>query len=304
MDDKIKSPKYSVVKTTKGDYLQPPFVTQEIFDSAVTYRPESSDVFVATYPKNGTSWMLYIMHMLHGRSTDFQNGDSIFTKYASLDFVGAQKTRDFPVVDPRLIKTHYMYEFVPKSDEAKYIFVARNPKDTVVSFFFHTVGFPFYEYQNEDDFDHFFRLFVEGRVDFGDYFEMVPEWWRMSGEKSNIHFLLYEDLKTDFEGEVLKIAEFLGNGMKDRLLQDDKKMLKEIAVKSDVKTMKNETKMNSDNPYFKRPDHLPFIRKGVIGDWKNKLSAVQSEIIDEKMKLAGKKYPSFDKLWGKYKNFL
>lgn len=31
--------------------------------------------------------------------------------------------------------------------------------------------------------------------------------------------------------------------MKDRLLQDDKKMLKEIAVKSDVKTMKNETKM-------------------------------------------------------------
>ena len=31
--------------------------------------------------------------------------------------------------------------------------------------------------------------------------------------------------------------------MKDRLLQDDKKMLKEIAHKADVKTMKNETKM-------------------------------------------------------------
>ena len=69
-----------------------------------------------------------------------------------------------------------------------------------MSFFFHTVGFPFYEFSNEDEFDHFFRLFVEGRVDYGDYFEMVPEWWRMSGEKSNIHFLLYEDLKTDFEG--------------------------------------------------------------------------------------------------------
>ena len=34
--------------------------------------------------------------------------------------------------------------------------------------------------------------------------------------------------------------------MKDRLLQDDKKMLKEIAVKADVKTMKNETKMVID----------------------------------------------------------
>ena len=49
---------------------------------------------------------------------------------------------------------------------------------------------------------------------------------------------------------------------------------------------------------------MPFARKGVIGDWKNKLNEEQSRILDEKMKEAGKKYPGFDQLWDKYKEYL
>ena len=59
-----------------------------------------------------------------------------------------------------------------------------------MSFFFYNMRFPFYELKNEDDFDQFFQLFAEGRVNFGDYFEMVPKRWRMSEEKIKILFLL------------------------------------------------------------------------------------------------------------------
>ena len=38
----------------------------------------------------------------------------------------------------RLIKTHFPYELTPRSSKAKYIYVARNPKDCVVSFYHHT----------------------------------------------------------------------------------------------------------------------------------------------------------------------
>jgi len=290
------------LKSVVGDYYQPPFVTQEIFDSAISYKPEKSDIFVATYPKNGTTWMLYITHMLYGRSLDLSKGETIFEKYASLDFIGAEKTKEFPI-KPRIIKTHFNYDFTPKSDEAKYIYVARNPKDTVVSFYHHTVGFPFYEFEN-GNFDDYFQLFVEGKVDFNNYFDMVPEWWARSKEKDNIHFVLFEDLKTNFEEEILKIAEFLGNGLKDKLLKDDKKMLKEITVKADIKTVKKEQTMVVAQPEFKRLEHLPFARKGVIGDWKNKLNEEQSRVLDEKMKEAGKKYPGFDQLWDKYKEYL
>ena len=58
MNDKVKYPKYTVVKTTRGDYIQSPVSSQEIFNSATNYQPDKSDVFVATYPKSGTSWMV------------------------------------------------------------------------------------------------------------------------------------------------------------------------------------------------------------------------------------------------------
>ena len=55
---------------------------------------------------------------------------------------------------------------------------------------------------------------------------------------------------------------------------------------------------------MKRPEHLPFTRKGVIGDWKHLLSKEQSDLIDEKLKKCGEKYPGFDRLWDEYKEFL
>ena len=79
-----------------------------------------------------------------------------------------------------------------------FFFTARNPKDTVVSFFYHTVGYPFYEFK-EGKFDDYFELFINGQVDFGDYFKMVPEWWEQSKKNKNIHFVLYESLKTNLE---------------------------------------------------------------------------------------------------------
>ena len=58
MEDNRVLPKYATVTTSAGDYNQPPFVTQQLFESAVSYKPENSDVYVATFPKNGTTWMV------------------------------------------------------------------------------------------------------------------------------------------------------------------------------------------------------------------------------------------------------
>ena len=39
---------------------------------------------------------------------------------------------------------------------------------------------------------------------------------------------------------MIKLAEFLGNGMREKLLKDDSKVLKEISVKANFKNMKND----------------------------------------------------------------
>ena len=48
-----------------------------------------------------------------------------------------------------------------------------------------------------------------------------------------------------------------------------------------------------------RVEDLPFIRKGVVGDWKNHLTKEQSEEIDRLLKEKGRA-SGLDKLWDDY----
>jgi len=291
-----KFPLNVTVKAPHGDYPVPIIVTQELFNSAISYKPDDDDLFVVTFPKNGTTWMLYVMLQLYEKSLvkDEESGKDL---YATLDFIGAEKTKEY--LSPRLIKSHFLFNLVPKNAQTKYIFMARNPKDTVVSYYYHTIGFQLYDYA-DGKFDDFFEWFMDGKHDFGDYFEMVPTWWEESKKNKNIHFLLFEDFKTNFEGELLKVAEFVGPEKRDKLLANDKEMVKKIAKKSDVKAMQKDKLFDMKI----RPKDLPFIRKGIIGDWKNVLNEKQSKVIDKRLKEAGKKFPGFDELWKNYQEHM
>ena len=60
--------------------------------------------------------------MLHDRTTKFEEGDFLCNKYAFLDTLGGEKTKNFSI-KPRIIKTHFHYQFTPMNDETKYIYV-------------------------------------------------------------------------------------------------------------------------------------------------------------------------------------
>ena len=53
-----KYPIINSIKTKDGKYPVPSIITQEIFDSISLFKPEDKDIFVVTYPKNGTTWMV------------------------------------------------------------------------------------------------------------------------------------------------------------------------------------------------------------------------------------------------------
>ena len=63
--------------------------------------------------------------------------------------------------DPRIFKSHSPYSMVARTEAspAKYIYIARNPRDTAVSMFHHMRGFKSFDYHGE--WDDFFQLFLQ-----------------------------------------------------------------------------------------------------------------------------------------------
>ena len=141
------------------------------------------------------------------------------------------------MVSPRAFKSHFPYEMMPcgmpSTTPGKYIYVARNPKDVVTSFFHHYYMFPFYP---KYEWDECFEKFMKGEVDFGDYFDHVLGWWAHKDD-DNVLFLKYEDMKKDLPSAVDKIAKFIGQDI-------SKELVDEIAHKTTFANMKEDSTAN------------------------------------------------------------
>ena len=121
----------------------------------------------------------------------------------------------------RLIKTHLYYNLVSQNPKTKYIYVSRNPKDCVVSFYHHTVGFPKHYDFADGSFDTYFNLFLEGKVDHGDYFDFLRQAMDHKDDP-NILFLRYEAGRKNTREYILQIASFLDDSIYPaKLLADD-----------------------------------------------------------------------------------
>ncbi|MGH0172939.1 UNVERIFIED_CONTAM: hypothetical protein FKN15_070985 [Acipenser sinensis] len=148
---------------------------------------------------------------------------------------------------PRLFTSHLTYNLMPKmlkEKKTKVIYVARNPKDAMVSLF------------------HFSKIctYMETAKNIGDLMEKF-----LSGQGNQ-----------DLRGAVLKMCHFLGKSLQDSAID-------RIVEKATFKNMKNDPKANYEFLPEKAilKDNGKFLRKGTVGDWKNTLTVAQSEHFDE-----------------------
>ena len=269
--------------TSHGSYLMPAGFPVSGFISGLSYNAEPSDLFVATYPKNGTTWTQHIVYLILNDGRPISAEQRLDQEFPHLEEVGREfvEKRAAVAAGFRLIKTHLPYDMTPQNPKAKYVCVIRNPKDTVVSFFHHTRGFTKHYNFSDGNFDTYFRLFVEGKVDFGSYFECARSWLNHKDDE-NVLLLTYESLRSDPRAGVLKIADFLdANVYPDRLLANEEEILNKVLEHSSLKSMqKDPMRWCSERP----KEHTPFIRKGSMGGWDEILSPEQAEILDNKMR--------------------
>ncbi|NES22427.1 MAG: sulfotransferase domain-containing protein [Symploca sp. SIO3E6] len=268
----MAKPSYTLHKNFRLPMGFPP----ECFDSGLTYQAQAGDTFIVTYPKCGTTWMQHILWMLHHDGMPLPLGKNINLEVPHLEEVGGEFVAALP--EPRFIKTHLTYELTPYHPEAKYIYVARNPFDCAVSFYYHTKGFIKHYDFAEGTFDKFFLCFLAGEVDWGDYFEhLIP--WVEQKNKPNVLFLTYEVMKSDPKAAIIDLAHFLGHAYV--------KKIENLQILESVLDHTSFARMSKDQSRWssQRPAHLTnFIRKGEVGDWKSHFSAAQAQQLTQKFR--------------------
>ncbi|XP_067381834.1 cytosolic sulfotransferase 3-like isoform X2 [Channa argus] len=179
---------------------------------------------------------------------------------------------------PRIYKTHFPVQFVPKSfweQNCRIVYVARNPKDNAVSLF----HFDRMNMIRPDpgDWNSYFRRFMEGKIVYGSWYDHVNGWWKKKQTFSNLHYMFYEDMVEDTEREINKLCSFLG-------LSISAEEKRQISGGVQFDNMKNNNMVNYSTIPVMDFKISPFMRKGKVGDWKNHFTVAQNEEFDEDYK--------------------
>lgn len=248
-----------------GHFFLPDYCPKNILEMiANDFRTRDDDLFIESFAKSGTTWMQRVIWLLthNGIEQDKKITDVMPWLEIGEGF-NAVKNMD----SPRFITSHLPYALSPgvNDSQAKYIYVARNPKDCVVS------GYHFFSSLkvHSGSWDDYLESFMSGTGPFGDWFTHVLGWHEASLNSDNILFVKYEDMKQDLATVVTTMADFFSITLDPLLLQS-------VVERSGFKAMAKNSNIN-----YQWEDEAPtMMRKGMVGDWQNHFTEEQSKAFD------------------------
>ena len=236
-------------------------------------RVRSTDVFISSYPRSGTTLTQWILYLLtHEQQPDPEHLTRVspwFERSLAMGELTAADLEAFP--PPRVFKSHLPRQWLP--DGARYIYVERNPRDVLVSYFhFYRAYLGFH-----GSFDDFFRRFMEGRVQYGSWFDHVAGWRERAGDP-DLLIVRYEDLVSDRKASIQRIVDFLG-------WERDERWVDRAVVESSFDAMKRRESVfdHATALLLERGiTQRAFLRSGVVGSADGELSDAQAREIKER----------------------
>ena len=261
------------------------------------YQPTEHDVFVVTYVKSGTNWMMQLAHQLlfHGQG-DYEHIHCVVA-WPDTDLMGPLRGYAIPLRDPRVwqaspegkrvIKTHFRWEDVPYSPAAKYIIVIRDPKDVFVSsyhFFVKKGPLSFTGLTAAGWLEHFLSdQFFMG----GSWGSTTAAYWAQR-DKPNVLICSFKEMRRDLASSVQRVASFLGADVSPEILRT----VTGLSTFDYMKTIDN--KFNTGK-FLSIGAPGEMMRKGGDGSSSELLTPAQARRIDEyflaELKRLGSDFP-------------
>lgn len=168
------------------------------------FRARADDVFIATYPKCGTTWMQQIVHSLRtGGDMAFEEITAVVPWLELAYDLGQDPSAEQSAV-PRAFKTHLDGDRVPSG--ARYIYIIRDPRDVVVSFHHFFEGWVFEP--GSISLETFAREFFIAGSGSGNYWQHLASWWPRHDDHNTLMFS-YEEMLRDSAGTIDSVARFI-----------------------------------------------------------------------------------------------
>jgi hypothetical protein len=247
------------------------------------YIPGPQDVFVMTFAKSGTNWMMQIAHQLihHGKG-EYEHLHDVVPWPDTLVIPGPLKKYAIPLEaatdwksapEPlRVIKTHFNWDMLPCSDQAKYIAVIRDPKDVFVSNYYfvrdgvYGRGMP--------SVDTWFELFLSPDFPIGGSWAVNTAGYWAERQRPNVLVTSFKEMKRDLRGTVRQVERFLNVAVGEDVID-------EVCRRSSFEYMKAaDTKFAMGKMVAWREPGV-MIRKGSQGASSELLTPAQQQRIDE-----------------------
>jgi hypothetical protein len=264
--------------------------------------PRPSDVFLASFPKSGTTWLKALafatVHRADHPPRDHDHPLRRHNPHDCVDFLEINFARSAAREDnvlaglpsSRVLATHIPYSLLPAriASGGRIVYICRDPKDALVSLWFFTKkkleataaeanggNKPPKPYTIEEALE----LFCDGRCIGGPQWRHVAGYWEASQRwPERVLFLRYEEMLLGPVDNVRKLAEFMGCAFTDE--EEAAGVVKDIVDLCSIDVLKNmEVNKNGTREYFVKNES--FFRKGAAGDWINHMSPAMGERLDK-----------------------
>ncbi|GAB1861332.1 Sulfotransferase 1C4 [Camponotus japonicus] len=246
-------------------------------DEVLNFKTRPDDTWIITYPRSGTTLTQELIWLV-ANDMNFDEAyrrpltervpfidisliredellassspnEQKMTKY-SVEFVQNQPS-------PRFVKSHFPLDLWPTvvNNDCKIIYVARNPKDVVVSWY--NLLRDLNQYQG--NFEQMCNDFINNHTMWAPYWEHVKSAWAIR-HKPNILFLFYEDLTKNLSENIKKVATFYGKTYNNE-------QIAKLTEHLNIENFRKNSMVNQLEQAGRIKPEL-FIRQGKTGNWK------------------------------------
>lgn len=232
------------------------------------FEPTEKDTFLVSYPRSGNTWLRAIIsEILYQTSAESIEQLQYYVPDIHINTLKSNViSSDFNV-----IKSHFPYGIDRQRTDKyqKIIYVIRDPRDVVISYYRYLLGRGSY-YSN---FETFLLDWLNGRIWPCSWQEHINSWTGLNSSKYfDLQIVRYEELVSDKENQIIKLAQMLN-------VEIDIQRAKEIIDLTSREQMRLKEKQGM--PKHERAESLQFIGLATHKQWKTKLTVEQSNLIVE-----------------------